>query len=408
MTRSLRRLRHDDEGISFVLIAVVMIALLGMVAFAVDAGALYQERRELQNGSDAAVLAIAEDCGRGAKPCDDLTAEATAQQYADANADDTFADLEPGSLILDTTLQTIEVVTRTETSDGGTVFKPFFAQVLGFDGATVRARSKAAWGLPAGSVPLTISTCEWEVSKARILAAHPEFENPWYPKPASGDSYDDYRLAYGPIEAPHPAWDGWDPTADPPDDPPDYPPHDPGVGVRAIFHQGQAAAKETECTAVAGQDDDGDDKLDGGFGWLELALPKEECRSEAVFGGVWYAGDGGNSAPTECKDKIAGLLGTIIGIPVYDDVVKCTGPNQPPQCAEGLGNKRYHMVGTMGLLLTAYKFQGNSDWENIDGGRPCKASEACLVGYPTEFTATGGPIDPNGQYLGVLAVVLLD
>ena len=64
----------DERGVSLIFVAILLPVLFGFAVFAVDAAALYEERRELQNGADAAVLAIAEDCAfglaTGSIPCD--------------------------------------------------------------------------------------------------------------------------------------------------------------------------------------------------------------------------------------------------------------------------------------------------------------------------------------------------
>ena len=56
----------------------------------IDVGALYAERRQLQNGADAAALAVAEDCAEG----DCLDEMATAKTYADSNAKDDAANVD--------------------------------------------------------------------------------------------------------------------------------------------------------------------------------------------------------------------------------------------------------------------------------------------------------------------------
>ena len=48
-----------------VIVAISLTALIGMAAFAIDVGALYGERRQLQSGADAGALAVAEDCALG-------------------------------------------------------------------------------------------------------------------------------------------------------------------------------------------------------------------------------------------------------------------------------------------------------------------------------------------------------
>ena len=53
----LTRVRHDDRGVSFVLVALVLVVLMVLAAFAVDVGAGYAERRHDQNVTDAAAMA---------------------------------------------------------------------------------------------------------------------------------------------------------------------------------------------------------------------------------------------------------------------------------------------------------------------------------------------------------------
>ncbi len=94
------RIRRDDAGAVIVWVALMMVVLLGMGALVIDVGQLYAERRELQNGADAAALAVAQDCAGG----DCLDETATAGTYADDNAHDgagqrstRSADRAPGS-----------------------------------------------------------------------------------------------------------------------------------------------------------------------------------------------------------------------------------------------------------------------------------------------------------------------
>ena len=43
----------------------MLVVLIGVGALVIDSGALYAERRQLQNGADAAALAVAQDCADG-------------------------------------------------------------------------------------------------------------------------------------------------------------------------------------------------------------------------------------------------------------------------------------------------------------------------------------------------------
>jgi Flp pilus assembly protein TadG len=74
------RLRQRDRGQTLVLVAVAMIALVGLLAFVVDAGMFWEVRRDFQSAADAAALA-----GVGQLP-NSSAAISLAQSYADINA----------------------------------------------------------------------------------------------------------------------------------------------------------------------------------------------------------------------------------------------------------------------------------------------------------------------------------
>jgi len=154
----MRRITSDDRGAVAITTAVLMSAVLLIVtAFAVDAGALYAEKRELQNVADFGALAIAEDCVNRPAACSQANAEATAAQLAAANSTDGFADvsvtLEPGKV-------TVEATTRNST---GTVMPGWFSGRS--DNGTMRTRAVVSWGSLgawSGGLPMTVDLCEWE------------------------------------------------------------------------------------------------------------------------------------------------------------------------------------------------------------------------------------------------------
>ncbi len=360
----------NEKGFSLVLVAIVLVVLIGMVAFAVDVGALYEERRELQNGADAAALAIAENCGRGL-PCDTTTAEATADQYADANGIDGAAAID--ELDLDLAAQTVRVETATETSDGGTIFRPFFAQVIGFEGSTVRAEASAAWGVPAGSgdIPLTISKCEWDKFVGPFVVGYRADGTPILDlnEPPAEDQNGDGVMDHL----------DWFHLYDP-----------PGTNANSItatFHDGKATE---DCSAEAGQDTDGDGRLSGGFGWLDT---DGDCYAETDHEG-WYGEDPGASPSSGCgPSQLQGILGTVVTIPVFTDT-------------QGLGaNGQYLMTEPLALYVTGYNFGGQyKEW--LTDEPPCKGDVRCIQGYPTVTLDTTGDILPGGEYRGVLVVKL--
>jgi hypothetical protein len=249
-------LRRDD-GAAGVLIAISMAVMLGMIGVAVDVGAMYDERRQLSNGADAAVLAIAEDCALGVGSCDPATARVVATGFASANARDGFAAVD--SVSLSPGQRTVQVVTSTLTAGGGTTLTPFFARAVGWEGSTVYASASAEWGYPASMrnvLPLIISECEFPLGTP-------------VPTPS--------RILY--------------------------------------FHDGNNAEP---CNAVAGQDADGDGRLAGGFGWLATS---GDCLVDLTIAMWVGTDTGSSPSIGCSPSDVSALLGTPTPLPIFDDIV---------------------------------------------------------------------------------------
>jgi Flp pilus assembly protein TadG len=138
-----------ERGASAVVFALLLVPMLGFAAIAVDIGSLYAERARLQVAADAAALAVAQDCARGA--CGDM--QATAQSLVTANAG--VAHAAPPVLTHNPTSVTV---------NGSTPKQHWFAPVIGHDSSMVSATATVAWGAPGGgtaALPLVFSWCEW-------------------------------------------------------------------------------------------------------------------------------------------------------------------------------------------------------------------------------------------------------
>lgn len=350
--------KTSDRGASLVFVAICLVMLIGFVGLAVDVGAMYTERTELQKGAEAAVLAIAEDCGHGTRPCDVPTATATAEDYIDANAGDLAGAVD--SLNLNTAAQEVTVVDRTERTDGGGVFLPFFAQVIGFEGTTVRAQASAAWGAPSGAAtaPIIISECEF--LKYKETYGEPD-DWPTYPNDFYTDSAMQTRK--------------W-----------------PGEPALFTFHDGNSTE---ECNAQAGQDADSDGKLPGGFGWLDTG--GDDCVAETTDG--WFESDPGSSPSNGCDASYMELLvNTVVLLPWFKDTID--------NGVEGAGAQgEFLLENYSAFYITGFNFAGQYKEESLWSGElPCKGDERCLEGYFVKYTFTDGQI--GGEYRGVLIVKL--
>ena len=167
-----------DEGAVMVWVALMIVVLLGVGALVIDVGALLVERRQLQNGADAAALAVAQDCASGS--CGSGGGSAIAKQYADLNAGDDVSAIgsgtpcgvgpglsscaEPAPPGATGATGWVRVNTSTETPDGGDEVSFLLAPLISaLTGKTVNAGAVAAWGpaTAAATLPFTYSICEF-------------------------------------------------------------------------------------------------------------------------------------------------------------------------------------------------------------------------------------------------------
>jgi len=151
---SARNDQEPERGAATVIVAIVLVVLLGFAALAVDVGAMYAERAQLQNGADSAALAVANQCAKGS--CGDTTG--TGKFFANGNANDGTS----GSTVTFPDSTTVRAETRARaagsTTDG---FGLFFARVMGIDSTQIHATAEATWGTISGAttLPWTVSDC---------------------------------------------------------------------------------------------------------------------------------------------------------------------------------------------------------------------------------------------------------
>lgn len=180
-----------DRGAVLPLVALMMTVLLGMGALVIDIGALYAERRQLQNGADAAALALAQTCATRAG-CDTGAAQNTmASFYASAAARDelsfveTICGYDGRGLVSNLTpcvgppppnttnaLGWVKVVTRTLTTTGDQVDFLLAPIITPLTGKTVRATAIAAWGIAgaAPALPFVVPECAFDDLGGSLLA----------------------------------------------------------------------------------------------------------------------------------------------------------------------------------------------------------------------------------------------
>lgn len=170
--------RDRDRGATLALVVILLTVLLACGAIVIDLGFLYVERRQLQNGADAAALAVAQDCAKG--NC--LDEWGTARTAASANASsDGFSAVDvvcgggpqaaqvglaacigptpPGTT---NALGWVKVTTSTLDGAGGTQIDFLLDAFVGaLSGKTVHATAIAAWGIAARgrALPFVMADC---------------------------------------------------------------------------------------------------------------------------------------------------------------------------------------------------------------------------------------------------------
>lgn len=156
-------LRADGGAIAPLLPFLVLLLII-LAAMVINVGLLYVERRELQNGADAAALAIATECAKVGPECTETSD--LGLQYAGLNAADGESNVDEIDIVANS------VKVTTSTSHGGSPFVPAaLAEFLGASNKTVHADATAKWGAVAAArtLPLTFCTKEY----ADFVAAHP-------------------------------------------------------------------------------------------------------------------------------------------------------------------------------------------------------------------------------------------
>lgn len=249
-----------DRGAVAVVVALLMVALIGTAAVSVDVANMWSDKRQLQNGADAAALAIAQECASGA--CGNPTD--TAEEFATLNKNDNLAKAE---VELDQAAGKVRVVTRADTDH-------WFAPIFGLDSSEVGAVAAAAWG-PAGSatsaLPLTFSVCEIAAMTDGSFQETPTGSGNWELKYNSTQTTTIY-----------------------------------------LDHPGSSKDGSDGCTSTSSGVE-----IPGGFSWITDGL--DDC---SAFTAIGYPvpSDTGNPGPGECSaDYLQSLIGHDVVLPIFGE-----------------------------------------------------------------------------------------
>jgi Flp pilus assembly protein TadG len=149
LTSLFRSRLQGERGATAVIFALLLVPILGFAAIAVDIGSLYADRAKLQVAADAAAIAVAQDCARGA--CGDMLATARSLILANDGEGNTAQPVLSGSPL-------------SVTVTGSTPQTHWFAPIIGHDSTAVSATATVGWGGPSAGtavLPLAFSLCSF-------------------------------------------------------------------------------------------------------------------------------------------------------------------------------------------------------------------------------------------------------
>jgi Flp pilus assembly protein TadG len=157
---------NDERGGVAVIVAIAMVVLLGFAAISIDVARLYSERAQLQNGSDAAALMIAQKCAKSLTDPQCSTTSTGAADLANKNALDSLANVK--SIALNKVGRTVSVTAGAqESGKAPNVVSSLFARFFGIASTTVSAQSGVEWGTPSKgivAIPLAIAACKFNLA----------------------------------------------------------------------------------------------------------------------------------------------------------------------------------------------------------------------------------------------------
>lgn len=162
MRRLRPRAQDSERGAAGVLVAVMMLAIIGAGALAVDVGQIYSERAQLQNAADAGALGVAQACHKSG--CTQTEAEAFAAGLANGNSNDGDSNVSEVDLSV-----ADQVTVRTTTQNGSSsVLAKLFSSVLNAPAVSVGAHATASVDVPGSGAgfPLALSECQYDLSDA--------------------------------------------------------------------------------------------------------------------------------------------------------------------------------------------------------------------------------------------------
>ena len=160
---SLARLRDDEQGAVLAIVAITLLALLGMLVLTFDLGRGEALKRNMVNAADAGALAAARECGlANGRPSAEQAAGELVTDNNDA-ATVTDVQIDPNDAVCSGGANPDPDGRNTVTVTVNVPQEYFFAQIFGFDSGNVVASATAEWTLQlSGPAPLKVEALKAE------------------------------------------------------------------------------------------------------------------------------------------------------------------------------------------------------------------------------------------------------
>jgi hypothetical protein len=402
--------RRRDRGAAALIVTLLFSSgvLIGCAALTVDVGQLYSERRQLQNGADAAALSLAKVCASGGT-CSFVGADAVAlgnnriSLLNNANAKDNYAGFNaafnptyddgicgratplpncaapngslldcpaiPSWLTANTAIPYVEVHNLTQTTSGSSILPTAFGRaVTGFSGAAVSSCARVAWGSPGGlgqgNIPISVSGCDWMHATGGSIGGG---GGSYYPAPVYGTPGGSVYGYGGPGQPPWPAAAATPPAQNP-----------GGEVIMLIQNPPGGQTPPTACPTWQGH------ALPGGFGILDTTA--DPCIAQQ-YPFDWLHTSTGNNVGCNLDN----LIGKVLYVPVFDCTASYLYAGNPPvpgeDCTMGNGNNAYyHRAGYAAFYFSGYSVNVTSGLPNkhkslVSNQFPCNGGDRCIAGW---------------------------
>lgn len=412
----------NESGAVAMMVAIFFGAgvFFACAALTIDVGSINADRRQLQNGADAAALSAARDCALGKCPVNGSADPVVQANYdrlltlANNNAADGATKLGrvdsglaagdpdpmavcgeapglskcanktantlnlqecPTPKLPSATTPYVRVFTQTLNATRSKTLLPysFGAMIAGVgSGANQQTCASAAWGpeSPVGpNLPFALSACEWY--KATHTGTPPVLDpNKYAPLPNSS-TYPQYRSPYTGF---------------------------PDTFEKALVLNAPLLPVTDPCYSWQGHD------FPGGFGWLDRTDAPDCNASVDAAGWVGVITGVGGGGAGKCAGTIDGYVGHVVHLPVFDcmSILKI-GPGPTPPCDNTDNGKHsnYHIQTTVAFFVTAFDTADVSG--SIDSNHPtpaskiaCGKSVKCVYGWFVQDTGGDGTIGVDG------------